>query len=150
MNTSAIVEALDSEINRLQEVRNTLTGLFEPKRRGRPRSGSVARGTTVKQRTMSAAGRNRIAEAQRKRWAKQKAESTKAAKKTAAKSLPSKAAKKNAAKKATKRPAHKVTVSKIPAKKRLERKPRVPKKGPAKHSVSGASETLVSPKASQE
>jgi hypothetical protein len=76
MDTRDILASLDSEITRLTEARNLLAGLSAPKRRGRPKGAPVASAApieTVKRRTMSAAGRKRIAEAQRKRWAKQKA-----------------------------------------------------------------------------
>jgi hypothetical protein len=70
MNTQDILSAIDAEIARLQSARSFLAGAASTKRRGRPRtSGSLA---APKKRTMSAAGRKRIAEAQRKRWAKQK------------------------------------------------------------------------------
>lgn len=70
MNTQDILSAIDAEIARLQSARALLAGTVS-KRRGRPRtSGSPA---ATKKRTMSAAGRKKIAEAQRKRWARQKA-----------------------------------------------------------------------------
>jgi hypothetical protein len=148
MNTNELLEALDSEINRLQQVRNALSDLSAPKRRGRPKAASAAPVKKVK-RTMSAAGRKRVAEAQRERWANHKAAAKKAARKTTGKPA-KKAAKKKAAKKATRRPAHKVTVTRVPAKKRTERKSRVPKKAPSKHALSSASEIVAAPKASQE
>jgi hypothetical protein len=65
MDTSEIVEAIDREIARLEQVRRLLGG-----------SGSSAKATKTlrkaKKRTMSAEGRARIAAAQRARWAKQK------------------------------------------------------------------------------
>jgi hypothetical protein len=71
MNTRDILSAIDAEIARLQSARSLLVGTASGKRRGRPpASGSAG---APKRRTMSAAGRKRIAEAQRKRWAKQKA-----------------------------------------------------------------------------
>jgi hypothetical protein len=145
-----MLDALDSEISRLQQARIALAGLSAPKRRGRPKAtstpsaGSPTPAKAVKG-TMSAAGRKRVAEAQRKRWAKQKAAAKKAAKKTSGN--PAKKAAKNAA---TKPSAKKVTVTKVPAKKQPERRPRVPKKAPAKHALSGASETVAGPKGSQE
>jgi hypothetical protein len=71
MNTQDIVSTIDAEIARLQSARSLLAGTASIKRRGRPRTSESA--VAPKKRTMSAAGRKRIAEAQRKRWAKQKA-----------------------------------------------------------------------------
>jgi hypothetical protein len=71
MNTKDIVSDIDAEIARLQSARSLLGGTPLTKRRGRPRTSGFP--TVPKKRTMSAAGRKRIAEAQRKRWAKQKA-----------------------------------------------------------------------------
>ena len=71
MNTQDIVSTIDAEIARLQSARSLLAGTASTKRRGRPRTSESA--GAPKKRTMSAAGRKRIAEAQRKRWAKQKA-----------------------------------------------------------------------------
>ena len=71
MNARDILSAIDAEIARLQSARSLLVGTASGKRRGRPRTSESA--AAPKKRTMSAAGRKRIAEAQRKRWAKQKA-----------------------------------------------------------------------------
>jgi hypothetical protein len=71
MTTSEILTAIDAEIARLQSARSLLVGTTSGKRRGRPRTSESA--AAPKRRTMSAEGRKRIAEAQRKRWAKQKA-----------------------------------------------------------------------------
>jgi hypothetical protein len=71
MNTQDILSAIDAEIARLQSARSLLAGTASTVRRGRPRTSGLH--TVPKKRTMSAAGRKRIAEAQRKRWAKQKA-----------------------------------------------------------------------------
>jgi hypothetical protein len=72
MNTPEIVAALDAEIARLQQARTALAG-FEAPRRGRPPAFTMGSMNGTKPRTMSSAGRARIAEAQRKRWAAQKA-----------------------------------------------------------------------------
>lgn len=61
MDVRKIVAEIDSEISRLQNARKIIAGLG---------TGSVT-GTTGK-RTMSAAGRARIAAAQRLRWSKLK------------------------------------------------------------------------------
>jgi len=78
MNTHEIITTLDTEIARLQRVRVLLASSSASKRRGRP-SASAVPFKPVKKRTMSAAGRKRIAEAQRKRWAAQKATARKKA-----------------------------------------------------------------------
>ena len=59
MNTDEIMQTIDAEISRLEQVRALLTGHTAPLKRG-------------KRSTMSAEGRARIAAAQRKRWAKTK------------------------------------------------------------------------------
>ena len=70
MNTRDILSAIDAEIARLQSARSLLTSAASGKRRGRPRTSESA--GAPKKRTMSAAGRKRVAEAQRKRSANQK------------------------------------------------------------------------------
>ncbi len=102
MNTTDLLSAIDAEISRLTEVRTLLDGIgessptnsppkvssiqkastsgksAEPKRRGRPKgsknktSGFNPKASTVKRRIMSSAAKERIAAAQRARWAKQK------------------------------------------------------------------------------
>jgi hypothetical protein len=121
MSTHDILNAIDAEIAHLQQVRNALSGPSSPKRRGRP----PAPAPTAKRRTLSPAARKKIADAQRKRWATQKA-----------------AAKKTAKKKSVK----KVTVTKIPPKQQRERKQRVPKKAAVKHALSSKAETVAAPK----
>ena len=61
MNTSELIAGIDEELSILREARALLTGDGA----NRP----------TKRRKMSAAGRARIAAAQKKRWAKQKAAS---------------------------------------------------------------------------
>jgi hypothetical protein len=68
VSTQEIIAAIDSEILRLQQVRNLISESAGTKRRGRPPAGSAHK---VK-RTLSAEARKKIAAAQRKRWAKQK------------------------------------------------------------------------------
>jgi len=63
MNTDEIMQAIDAEISRLEKVRALLAGHTAPLKRGTP---------TRKRSTMSAEGRERIAAAQRKRWAAKK------------------------------------------------------------------------------
>lgn len=77
MNTRDILNALDAEIAHLQQARSPLTGLSGPIRRGRPARPSSVTTNAPKRRIISAAGRKRIAEAQRKRWAAQKKDAKK-------------------------------------------------------------------------
>jgi hypothetical protein len=70
MNVNEIATALDAEIARLQQARDAIAGIFgDTKLRGKP---PASRSIKAKKRTLSAAGREKIAAAQRKRWAKQK------------------------------------------------------------------------------
>lgn len=71
-----LLAAIDVEIRRLQHVRELLTGSVDVKRRrgGHENgfmAGEIARSPVVK-RKLSPAGRKKIADAQRRRWAKQK------------------------------------------------------------------------------
>jgi hypothetical protein len=61
MNNTVIIDALNEEIARLEKVRALLTGRLEP-----------TKPTGKGKRTISAEGRARIAEGQRKRRAKEK------------------------------------------------------------------------------
>jgi hypothetical protein len=70
--TEKLLAAIDQEIARLQHARNLLAGSEKAKRRGRP-PGTVNK--QAKKRTLSEAARQKIAEAQRKRWAAQKRQS---------------------------------------------------------------------------
>lgn len=65
MDTTAIVEVIDSEIRRLQEARALLTGTTTE-------HSPAAKQVQRKRRRLSAAARAKIAAAQRARWAKQK------------------------------------------------------------------------------
>lgn len=62
MNTPEIIVALDGEIARLQQARSLIDGWGSS---GKRQGGSVKR-------TLSPEARKKIADAQRKRWAKQK------------------------------------------------------------------------------
>lgn len=66
MSLSDLLSAIDSEISRLQKARAILAGA------GKSAASSKAKSKPRRKRTMSAEGRKRIAEAQRKRWAAQK------------------------------------------------------------------------------
>ena len=138
MNTNELVAALDAEIARLTHIRNLLeegsggssTGASghapsakpsEAKRRGRPK-GSTNKAISFnpeefapKRRIMSAAGKERIAAAQRARWAKQK--KTVSAKKsgpTAAKGAAKKTLGTKPAAKKTTAPAKKAAAKPLP------------------------------------
>jgi hypothetical protein len=77
MNVTEILASIDTELARLQHVRALLVAIEAPaKHRGRPKgSGTKEIVATPKKarRKMSAAGRARIAAAQKARWAKLKA-----------------------------------------------------------------------------
>jgi hypothetical protein len=64
MNLDKILAEIDAEISRLKQARALLSGDGTKK---------TATPATPKKRKMSAAARKRIGDAQRKRWAKQKA-----------------------------------------------------------------------------
>jgi hypothetical protein len=69
VNTQELLAAIDQDIARLQNARNILAGSGETKRRGlSPSTGKKQ----SKKRVLSAAARQKIAEAQKKRWAAQK------------------------------------------------------------------------------
>jgi len=73
MTTESIIQAIDTQIVRLQEVRTILSGistLVVKRRRGRPPALLTA---TPKKRKLSPEGRAKIAAAQKKRWAAVKA-----------------------------------------------------------------------------
>jgi hypothetical protein len=70
MDRHEIIAALDSEIQRLQEVRSAITRSGST-RVGRPQP-AIRPAAALKRKGISEAGRKRIAEAQRKRWAAQK------------------------------------------------------------------------------
>lgn len=71
MQIEQLVVELDQEIARLTEVRNLLSGTADAPSQKRASGGSSA-GNGRKKRVLSADARERIAAAQRKRWAKQK------------------------------------------------------------------------------
>jgi hypothetical protein len=77
MNTAKMIAALDEELARLRQVRDLLAGdaTEEPvkRKRGRPAKNAVKSLTPVaKKRNLSDEARQRIAEAQKRRWAAQK------------------------------------------------------------------------------
>ena len=92
MNLNDIVAELDAEIARLQQARVLLIGInpVGRRKRGRPAAAALPGKATSfnpadfakkpsKRRTMSAAGREKVAAAQRARWAKFKKADKKAA-----------------------------------------------------------------------
>jgi hypothetical protein len=108
MNTNDILVEIDAEISRLQQARALLdgTGPSEKRRPGRPAAASLA-GSEGKRHTLSAEARERIAAAQRARWAKSK----RAAKKAASNSSATPTAKKSTAATSTTKKAAKRTMS---------------------------------------
>jgi hypothetical protein len=73
VNTHEILIALDAEIARLQHARSLIAGSSEPKRRGRPAKSAPSATSAPRKRRLSPDARKKIAAAQKKRWAKQKA-----------------------------------------------------------------------------
>jgi hypothetical protein len=93
MDTATIIADIEAELERLSRVRNILSGhdggFVAPRKAAKPQP---------RRRTMSAEARERIAAAQRKRWAKQKKAAKAAAASEPRKLAPKKAAKKGAPK----------------------------------------------------
>ena len=73
VNTQEIITALDAEIARLQHARSLLAASDKPTRRGRPAKSAPLAFSVPKKRKLSPEARRKIAAAQKKRWAKQKA-----------------------------------------------------------------------------
>jgi hypothetical protein len=73
VNTQAIITALDTEIARLQHVRSVIASSGEAKRPGRSAKSAPSTVPAPKKRKLSPEARKKIAAAQKKRWAKQKA-----------------------------------------------------------------------------
>ena len=69
MGTSAILAAIDEEIARLQQVKRLLGGSSA----GKGFTQKITTQVKAKKRVLSPEARKRIADAQRKRWAAQKA-----------------------------------------------------------------------------
>jgi hypothetical protein len=79
MNTLAIIEQIDREIERLTQARAILSGTTTAKRqRGRPKNIQAISAPTAK-RVLSKEAKEKIAAAQRLRWAKAKRAAKKAA-----------------------------------------------------------------------
>jgi hypothetical protein len=86
VNSEQIVATLDNEISRLQHARTLIAQSASGKAPGR--SHVRASATKPKTRTLSAAARERIAAAQRKRWVAQKKQAAVAVTRVAAKEAP--------------------------------------------------------------
>jgi len=69
MSIADIIDSLDAEINRLQQARSILASLAATSLRA---GTAIKPATKKRRRTMNAEARKRIADAQLKRWAKQK------------------------------------------------------------------------------
>jgi hypothetical protein len=110
MNISDLLAGIDQEIARLQRARDLLSSDSPQKRRGRPPGSATkkaAKSTPSKKRSgPSAAGRKRIAEAQRKRWAARKKAAKKATPKPAVKKVAAKREPVKRTKKATTKPGN--------------------------------------------
>jgi hypothetical protein len=72
MDTAEILQTIDAEIARLEQVRALLNGHTAPVKRGRPIGSNATTTTKAPRRKMSAEGRARIVVAQKARWAKAK------------------------------------------------------------------------------
>jgi hypothetical protein len=73
MDIAKIIEHLDAEISKLQQAKAVLAGTDGRKGPGRPKaSGAISKPVAINptKRVMSAAGKKKIALAQRARWAK--------------------------------------------------------------------------------
>jgi hypothetical protein len=86
VNSQQIIAALDSEIARLQHARTLIAQSASGEGSGRSHVGLSA--TKPKTRTLSAAARERIGAAQRKRWAAQKKHAAVTVTRVAAKEAP--------------------------------------------------------------
>ena len=67
MSLKEVIKAIDAEIERIEQARALLTGTASPTRDRKPATKPLKA-----KRTLSPEARQRIAEAQRKRWAAQK------------------------------------------------------------------------------
>ena len=77
MSIESILAEIDAEIARLTQVRSLLAGSAKVASTNANRRAKKSPGKTQKKRVLSAEARKRIADAQRKRWAAQKAKSKK-------------------------------------------------------------------------
>jgi hypothetical protein len=77
MATDSILAQIDSEIARLQQARKLLADLGITTKSAGRKAVKTATAKPAKKRKISAEGRKRIAEAQRKRWAAERAKAKK-------------------------------------------------------------------------
>lgn len=78
MTIDSILSQIDAEIARLTQVRTLLSGSGTTATKTATKAASAPKAGRPKKRVLSAEARKRIAEAQRKRWAAQKAKTAKA------------------------------------------------------------------------
>ena len=75
MEVSRIIAEIDSQIQKLQQARELLSGVAVTERRGpgRPKgSKNASTPTSTRQRKLTPEGRKRIAEAMKRRWAERR------------------------------------------------------------------------------
>jgi hypothetical protein len=140
VNTQRILAALDAEIARLQEARNLIAD-FTSVESGRGRRVARLAVHPAKRRVLSSAAREKIAAAQRRRWAKQKT-----AKKAAPGEKPAKTVRRQktaSTRKASAKAKKTVQVTKLPARTRPERKPRAAKNATAGNALSSRAEVVA-------
>lgn len=81
MEVSRIIAEIDAQIAKLQQARTLLAGAAIPTRGpGRPKGSTNAAGKRRKHHKLSAEGRRRISESQKRRWAEQRKAAAKSAK----------------------------------------------------------------------
>ncbi len=82
MEVSRIIAEIDAQISKLQQARELLSGATtQTKGPGRPKGSKNAAGTKRRRHKLSAEGRRRISESQKKRWAEQRKSAAKTASK---------------------------------------------------------------------
>jgi hypothetical protein len=78
MEVSRIIAEIDAQIAKLQQARELLSGTApKAKGPGRPKGSKNAPGTRRRRHKLSAEGRRRISESQKRRWAEQRKASSK-------------------------------------------------------------------------
>ena len=82
MEVSRIIAEIDAQIAKLQQARELLSGVAtKTKGPGRPKGSKNAPGSRKRRHKLSAEGRRRISESQKKRWAEQRKTAGKASSK---------------------------------------------------------------------
>jgi hypothetical protein len=146
VTTQAIIAALDAEIARLQRARSLIAQLTPVE--NDPRAANrISPSQPAKRRVLSPEARQRIAAAQRRRWAKHKSGRQAGPLKKTTTSVPGRKTSANAANNAKKSAKQTVQVTRVPAKTRSERKPRTLKKAAATHALSSRAEVTAANKA---